>query len=62
MTKLKNKIKKIEEENNIKNQNEFTIIRPFRSETKDEAIERHMRENPADRNAKYKIIDVSIWW
>ena len=30
MTKLKNKIKKIEEENNIKNQNEFTIIRPFR--------------------------------
>ena len=62
MSKLKNKIKKIEEVNNAKNQNEFAIIRPFRSETKDEAIKRHIKENPADRNAKIKIIDVSVWW
>lgn len=44
------------------NQNEFAVIRLFRSETKDKSIKRHMKENPENRNAKIKIIDASVWW
>lgn len=60
MTKLKNRIKKVENQILPKKEEKLmALITPKDSETREQAIKRHMEENPDDQHAKIRVIDMS---